>query len=102
MGMASPDNSSDAMPYFYKYIQASINFANGKVLLISQKIGLNAGKYGPEKTPYLDTFYTVFFLRIAQRLVSVVLLEVKQLMTAEITDANIREFLPMVCDMSFA
>ena len=21
--------------------------------------GLNAGKYGPEKTPYLDTFYTV-------------------------------------------
>ena len=22
--------------------------------------GLNTGKYGPEKTPYLDTFYTVY------------------------------------------
>ena len=22
--------------------------------------GLNAGKYGPEKTPYLDTFYAVW------------------------------------------
>ena len=23
---------------------------------------LKVGKYGPEKTPYLDTFHTVFFL----------------------------------------
>ena len=24
--------------------------------------GLNTGKYGPEKTPYLDTFHTVLFV----------------------------------------
>ena len=24
--------------------------------------GLNTGKYGPEVTPYLDTFHEVFFL----------------------------------------
>ena len=24
--------------------------------------GLNTGKYGPEKTAYLDTFYTVYTL----------------------------------------
>ena len=26
--------------------------------------GLNIGKYGPEKIPYLDTFHTVLNLRI--------------------------------------
>ena len=26
--------------------------------------GLNTGKYGPEKTPYLDTFHTVVYPRI--------------------------------------
>ena len=26
--------------------------------------GVNTGKYGPEKTPYLYTFYTVFILII--------------------------------------
>ena len=26
----------------------------------------NAGKYGPEKTPYLDTFYTLNLLQIAE------------------------------------
>ena len=24
-------------------------------------VGLNTGKYGPEKTPYLDTFHAVVF-----------------------------------------
>ena len=24
----------------------------------------NTGKYGPEKTPYLDTFYTVYFMLV--------------------------------------
>ena len=28
--------------------------------------GLNTGKYGPEKTPYLDTFYTDPFVRNKQ------------------------------------
>ena len=27
-------------------------------------LGLNAGKYGPEKTPHLDTFHAVIVLRI--------------------------------------
>ena len=25
--------------------------------------GLNTGKHGPEKSPYLDTFHAVFFVR---------------------------------------
>ena len=26
--------------------------------------GPNAGKYGPEKTPYLDTFHAVFIIQL--------------------------------------
>ena len=26
--------------------------------------GLNTGKYGPEITPYLDTFYAVYTLKV--------------------------------------
>ena len=26
--------------------------------------GLNTGKYGPEITPYLDTFYVVYTLKV--------------------------------------
>ena len=29
--------------------------------LYSPALGLNTGKYGPEKTPYLDTFYAGVF-----------------------------------------
>ena len=31
----------------------------GVFSVLSLRIRPNAGKYGPEKTPYLDTFYTV-------------------------------------------
>ena len=30
--------------------------------------GLNAGKYGPEKTPYLDTFHTVILFNNSSKI----------------------------------
>ena len=30
-----------------------------KAQVLMKKFGLNAGKYGPEITPYLDAFHTV-------------------------------------------
>ena len=33
--------------------------------------GLNTGKYGPEKTPYLDTFHAAFFFLIVDKTIKI-------------------------------
>ena len=38
-----------------------------RIFLHFPVFGLNTGKYGPEKTPYLDTFHTVIILNFHSR-----------------------------------
>ena len=63
--------ASKMKPSILEFFQNVLNFTTKHCLQNVQIWSLfspNAGKYGPENTPYLDTFHAVKFSRLFSRL----------------------------------